>query len=232
MSSYKRHSCHLSRLVSIAVDAIVLAGGRGSRLAGADKAALVVAGKSFLERSLDAAEGAARIVVVGPRRDVPRQVTWTIEEPRGGGPVAAIAAGLNHVTDEAVAVVAVDLPFLTPDHLSTLGVAAREHDGAIYVDEGGRDQPLAGVYKTVMLREALARIGEPTGASVASLVHGFVLARIVDAIVTKDCDTAADLVAVERAFALASRRAGPLLPWRPAEPAHYSQGGSRCSRNG
>ncbi|TFD37384.1 molybdenum cofactor guanylyltransferase, partial [Cryobacterium sp. TMT2-10] len=50
----------------MSVDLIVLAGGRGSRLDGALKPAVEVAGRSLLSRVLDARGLARRVVVVGP----------------------------------------------------------------------------------------------------------------------------------------------------------------------
>src|SRR5204863_90328 len=73
-------------------DAIVLAGGAATRLGGADKPQLKVAGRSLLDRAVDAVHGAARIVVVGPEQQVDAAVTFCREDPPGGGPVAAIAA--------------------------------------------------------------------------------------------------------------------------------------------
>ncbi len=46
-------------------DAIVLAGGSGSRMDGADKASLTIAGTTLLDRVLAAVGGAATVVVVG-----------------------------------------------------------------------------------------------------------------------------------------------------------------------
>ncbi|XVV06848.1 molybdenum cofactor guanylyltransferase [Actinosynnema sp. CA-248983] len=64
-------------------DAVVLAGGRGSRLGGVDKAAVEVGGRTLLDHALDAVRGARRTVVVGPEKPVPG-VVWTREEPPGG----------------------------------------------------------------------------------------------------------------------------------------------------
>ena len=65
---------------------MVLAGGRGSRLGGVDKASVVVDGRTLLDHVLDAVALAELIVVVGPRKaDVPG-VTWAREDPPGGGP--------------------------------------------------------------------------------------------------------------------------------------------------
>src|SRR4051794_27690959 len=74
-------------------DAIVGAGGRGTRLGGVDKASLDVAGRSLLERVLDAVAAARTVVVVGDERPTGRPVRWTREQPAYGGPVAAAYAG-------------------------------------------------------------------------------------------------------------------------------------------
>ena len=48
-------------------DAVILAGGRASRLGGIDKTALVAKGSTLLERAVQAAAGAEKIVVVSAR---------------------------------------------------------------------------------------------------------------------------------------------------------------------
>ncbi|ANS79642.1 Molybdopterin-guanine dinucleotide biosynthesis protein MobA [Serinicoccus hydrothermalis] len=75
------------------VDLVVLAGGRGSRLGGRDKAAIVVGGRTLLARIL-ATDLGGRVVVVG-ETPVPEGVRRTVEDPPGGGPVAGIGAGLD-----------------------------------------------------------------------------------------------------------------------------------------
>ncbi|WP_290059801.1 molybdenum cofactor guanylyltransferase, partial [Amycolatopsis solani] len=90
---------------------IVLAGGSARRLSGVDKPDLSVGGKPLLARAVHALDGAVRVIVVGPRR-AGFDVVWTREPVPGTGPVAALAAGLAFVPDdaEAVAVLAADLP--------------------------------------------------------------------------------------------------------------------------
>lgn len=76
--------------------AIVLAGGRASRMAGTDKIRADVGGQSVLARVLAACEG-ARIVVVGPPElaDVVGGAGLLVREhPPFDGPVAACRAGL------------------------------------------------------------------------------------------------------------------------------------------
>lgn len=140
---------------TVGYDALVLAGGAGHRLGGADKAGLQVGGSALLDRVLAAVADAQTVVVVGPRRDTARPVRWTREEPPGGGPVAALRAGLGHVRSTQVAVLATDLPFLSPAQVAALVQAAEQGDGALLVDDNGREQYLAGVWRANALRETL-----------------------------------------------------------------------------
>jgi molybdopterin-guanine dinucleotide biosynthesis protein A len=76
-------------------DAVILAGGRSSRLGGSPKSRLVSGGRTLLEHSLQAARGAGTIVVVGPDPGPLQAGVLTCrEEPPFAGPAAAIAAGL------------------------------------------------------------------------------------------------------------------------------------------
>ncbi|WP_018349532.1 molybdenum cofactor guanylyltransferase [Longispora albida] len=130
---------------------VVLAGGSGRRLGGQDKAALVVGGRTLLERVLTAC-GHAFPVIVGPEQQ--------------GGPVAAIESGLRRLSPDTspsnaqggdlVAVVAVDQPFLTRKSLDVLAEAASGFDGAIYADDNGNPQWLCGVWRVTALRAAVS----------------------------------------------------------------------------
>ncbi|MFJ7987675.1 DUF6457 domain-containing protein [Streptomyces sp. NPDC096351] len=76
-------------------DAVVLAGGAARRLGGADKPGVRVGGRPLLDRVLAACRGAERTVVVGAPRPTVRPVHWTREDPPGGGPLAALDAGVR-----------------------------------------------------------------------------------------------------------------------------------------
>jgi molybdopterin-guanine dinucleotide biosynthesis protein A len=141
--------------VADAYDAVILAGGSARRMGGVDKPALLVGDASILDRVLRSVVGATSVVVVGPRRTTSRDVTWCREEPPGGGPVAALAAGLAEVAAHRVVVLAGDLPFVTPNAVDTLLDAAGGHDGALLIDHDGRDQLLAGTWRTEALRRAM-----------------------------------------------------------------------------
>lgn len=180
-------------------DAIVLAGGAGARLGGVDKPSLVVGGTTLLDGVLSALNAAGTVVVVGkPRESTARDVVFTQERPAGGGPVAAIAAGLTALPrplSEFVAVCAGDLVHFgqsTVDRLLATLEARGDADGVVLRDEHERAQWLAGVWRTESLVDALP--AEPANASVRATFGGLAVRRI-DALPGEafDVDSEADL---------------------------------------
>jgi molybdopterin-guanine dinucleotide biosynthesis protein A len=137
---------------------IILAGGRGSRLGGRDKPALIVGDRSLLGAVVAAgtAAGAHQVIVVGPRRPGLPGVRFVQEEPPASGPVPALRRGLAEAGEPWAAVLAADMPFLRPAHLSALLRAAEGHRGAVLADDAGRPQWLAGCWRTAALRGAAA----------------------------------------------------------------------------
>lgn len=151
--------------MTVHYDACVLAGGLARRLGGRDKPALRVAGRPLVESVVAAVPGAGRLIVVGPSRPGLPDAIFRREDPPGGGPIPALRAGLTEVTAPWVALLAADLPFLTAGHVSALLEAAgagaapvpyAERPGAVLVDDDGREQWLAGVWRTEHLARALA----------------------------------------------------------------------------
>lgn len=184
-----------------AYDAIVLAGGTARRLGGIDKPALEVNGMTLLDRALAAAAGAERVVVVGERRPTSYPVEWTFEEPAGGGPVAALAAGLACVESQRVLVLAADLPHISADIVGRL-FAAGDRD-VVAVDDEGRRQPLLALYDVERLRAALGVMGTRDRA-MRDLLERLDPVGIPVGSAATDCDTWED---VERARTGVSRSA-------------------------
>ncbi|WP_326741911.1 NTP transferase domain-containing protein [Streptomyces sp. NBC_01768] len=183
-----------------AYDAIVLAGGAAKRLGGADKPGIRVGGRALLDRVLAACADASTTVVVGGRRSTVRPVVWTHEEPRGGGPLAALDAGIRRTTAERVLVLSADLPFLGAETVATLLAAAGQgqRDGALCTDQEGRDQPLVAVYRADPLRRELALLatehGGLSGLPLRLLTPELDLARVAaDPLASFDCDTWEDI---------------------------------------
>lgn len=199
-------------------NAIVLAGGRSSRLGGTDKASLMFDGGTLLARTLAAVEGAGAVVVVGPfdPGELPDGVRSAREDPPFSGPAAAIAAGLDALAPDAVrytAVLACDMPYARTAVQYLLAAAASMAatasadgsatagpgddgagaDGLMAQDELGKLQPLAAMYKTDALTEAVrssrAGVGV-TGMSVFRLVASLQVVPVtVAAPATRDVDT-------------------------------------------
>ena len=187
-------------LPPLRLGAVVLAGGTAVRMDGIDKASLQIEGVTLLERALAATMSAAEVVVVGSPIAASRSVVWTREEPAGGGPAAGLLAGLDRflAAPDLVVVLAVDMPRVnagTVARLTWAVEASASVDGAVLVDEDGRRQTLAAVYRWAALQSARPKDrssaqGLPMHALVGDL-------RIVEVPVVgdeaRDVDTWADL---------------------------------------
>ncbi|BBC34751.1 uncharacterized protein SGFS_060450 [Streptomyces graminofaciens] len=181
-------------------DAVVLAGGAARRLGGADKPGVRVGGRALLDRVLAACAGAATTVVVAEPRPTARPVLWAREEPPGGGPLAALDAGLRHTTAPHVVVLSADLPFLEPGTVRRLLGALEGTDGVLLTDPDGRDQPLVAAYRADALRRELTALaaehdGGLIGLPLRRLTAALRLTRIADPVASFDCDTWDDIAA-------------------------------------
>ena len=159
--------------------AVILAGGTAARLDGADKASLEHAGETFLEHALAATRDAAEVVVVGDQVPTSRPVTFVREDPPLGGPVAGLVAGRRALArrPDAVAVLAVDMPFVTVSTLRRLlgRLGPGGTDGAVLTDADGRRR-LVLLLRTDALDAASP--ADPHGRSVGSLLSTLDLADV------------------------------------------------------
>ena len=174
-------------------DAVILAGGAARRMGGEDKALITIGATSLLQRVLGAVAEAERVICVGPRRSTAVDVEWTQEDPPGGGPVAALAAGLARVTAPVTLVAAVDLPFLQRTVVSRLVTACMDCEAALVVDETGFPQPLIAAYQTGPLRQRLSKLRDPRGAAMKDLLEGLPYSLLEAPGVALDCDTRVDV---------------------------------------
>ncbi|MEU6983898.1 DUF6457 domain-containing protein [Streptomyces sp. NPDC046324] len=187
--------------MTIGFDAIVLAGGGAKRLGGVDKPGLRVGGRALLDRVLAGCRQAGRTVVVGGRRATVRPVVWAREDPPGGGPMAALDAGLREVRADVVLVLSADLPFLGEDTgrlLLDALTAEPDADAALLVDAAGRDQPLVAAYRAAALRREVDLLttahGTLSGLPLRLLTQGLRIVRVTAGpLASFDCDTWEDI---------------------------------------
>lgn len=138
------------------ISAIILAGGRATRLGGASKGDVSVGDKTMLEAVTDACQAVGvrpeDITVVGQARTDHRII---VEDPPKSGPAAAIGAGMRFVETEAVFLLSCDLPFIAGalPHL----VANYGDDGVCF--GGERTQYLAGLYRTGAVAASIGKLG-------------------------------------------------------------------------
>jgi molybdopterin-guanine dinucleotide biosynthesis protein A len=201
----------------VIIDAIVLAGGRATRLGGTSKPALRYGERSLLQVAIDAVSAARQIVVVGSSSEVTAaapgaDVVVTREFPAFCGPAAAIGAGLdrlaiaNSAPADFTVILACDMPRVTELVASLLTALRTDSDGVVAVSPDGRTQSLAGAYSTRLLRESVAARRDASdldGLSVRALLSALAPASLdVPVGVTDDVDTWPD---AERLGVVAAR---------------------------
>jgi molybdenum cofactor guanylyltransferase len=161
------------------VTAVVLAGGASQRFP-PDKLSEVVDGTSVLDHALASLPEQFLIVVVGAVREVARSVIFTSENPAGGGPAAALVAGLRRALEEPSEVIVV-LPADAPLGGQAAGILLNRLNGepsadaVVGVDAQGREQPLQLAVRPAAA-EALVAAAGPRGAA------GVAARRLLDAL--------------------------------------------------
>jgi molybdopterin-guanine dinucleotide biosynthesis protein A len=190
-------------------DAIVLAGGRSRRLGGEPKALLRRGSERLLDRAIAAAAGARQVIVVGPAElPAPAGAVVCREDPPFAGPVAGLAAGIEHPArhSEWALVLACDIPGSAPAVAALLTAfdeqatdASPHFDALLAHPEGDRPQALVALYRVAALRAEFARRA-PADRSVWS-----VLDQLSWASVPAPAGSCADIDTFEAADALGWR---------------------------
>lgn len=197
--------------------AVVLAGGRATRLGGADKARVILDGQTLLERTLSAiGELSVAPVIVGPESAadaatrgsgfVRAGYRFVRESPVFAGPASALATGVAALASLPGATLVTVLPCdLQRPHEAVRALerwdAADSADGAILVSDGRR-QWTSFRARLEALQQATAAV--PVNESLRGILSELNLEEVsVPASVTADLDTLEQL-----------RRVGARLPIR------------------
>ena len=202
--------------------AIVLAGGRSSRLGGVDKASLRIDGERLVDRVVAAIRdrGISQPIVVGPPSVIPETAVGVREDPPFSGPLAALAAALPLVDPAATSVLLLSCDLAFPEQVLTAlaqeidersasetapadtgdapvrtKVLSGRSEALVLEDPDGRAQWLAGWYPLAGLREGLAALG--TSVENRPLRAAFTKLTVLPVSVARrtvhDIDTPADL---------------------------------------
>ncbi len=184
--------------------AIVLAGGRATRLGGQDKALTTFAGRPLIAHVLERLQPQVDDIVINCNRNQDRLAAFGLPlvpdaEPDFAGPLAGIAAALPHCRHEHVLVVPCDSPFLPRDLTTQLMAALASGKKLAVCHDGKRLQPLF-----MLLHHSLRDSLQDYLASGQHKVeiwcqsHDPVIVRINDSEAFINLNTPAELAAAEK----------------------------------
>lgn len=184
------------------LDVIIVAGGRGERVDGRDKATIRVDGQRLIDILLDDVSligDLMQVVVVSSREPELRPgVKLVAEDPPFSGPASAVAAGVAALAGEAsaeTAILAVDAPqsaTLIPDLRAELHSAEESPDAAIIEQNDGVLQPLCAVWRTAALHQVMDTL-DTEGLAVRELVGHAHVVKVAGDGAERDYDTLAEL---------------------------------------
>ena len=130
------------------ITAVILAGGRATRMGGQDKGLVQLAGRPMIAHVLAALAPQVEWLVVNANRNLDRYAAfgWPVvrDEDTGFlGPLAGLAAGMRAASTALVMTAPCDCPLLPPDLASRLHHALEESGADIAVPhDGERLQPV------------------------------------------------------------------------------------------
>lgn len=137
-------------------EAFILAGGASSRM-GTDKSQLPLEGQTFTERIAETLlKLTDSVSVVGRDSNLPSVADVYPHWGALGGLHAALAACKR----EWAIVVACDLPFVTAELFSFLAEKRVDHEAVVPIQEDGRPQPLAALYRVEPCRQRAVELIE------------------------------------------------------------------------
>jgi len=185
--------------------AVILAGGRGQRMGGAeDKAWVMLQGRPLITHVIERIQPQVGQLFVSANRDLDRYstlgVTTVVDRwPDQRGPLAGIASVLAVITTPYLLIVPCDTPFLPADLAARLATAliANAADAAV-AHSAGRAQPLCALARRT-LAPALDAHVEAGGAKVMQwwAARHTVQVEFADARAFTNINTPADVGAAE-----------------------------------
>jgi len=137
--------------------AVILSGGKSSRMGGQDKAMIEIAGMPIVENTIDILESIFDeiLIVTNDIRNYEYSGIRVVRDViKDIGPLGGIYTGLSSVNKEAVFFVACDMPFLRRDVVLNIINAFKNSDCDVLLPRvGDRIEPLCAVYKSFLKGE-------------------------------------------------------------------------------
>ena len=139
------------------LQAFILAGGASRRM-GTDKSKLVIHHQTFTERIAETLfEVTDSVTLVGKALDDSTLPKVPDVYPQWGA-LGGLHAALAACSREWAIIVACDLPFVTRELFSHLAALRLDHEAVVPLQQDGRPQPLAALYRADPCRERAAAL--------------------------------------------------------------------------
>ena len=189
------------------ITGMVLAGGRGSRMQGADKGLVEWQGRPLALHALERLQPQVGSLAINANRNLPTYQAWQVPvwpdaDDRYPGPLAGLLAGLTHCTTDWLVTVPCDSPLFPADLVARLCIAASDAGAPIAMAatealEGTEAQPVF-LLAHRSLREPLAQAIERDERRVRRWAQGqgCAMAVFTDTAAFGNANTAEDLAAL------------------------------------
>jgi molybdenum cofactor guanylyltransferase len=140
------------------IEAFILTGGASRRM-GTDKSQLLIDGQTFTARIAQTLlKLTDSVCLVG--REVDSSLPSVPDVYPEWGALGGLHAALTACAREWAVVVACDLPFVTAEFFSFLAEKRMDHEAVVPVQEDGRPQPLAALYRVEPCRQRATELIE------------------------------------------------------------------------
>ena len=144
-------------MINQEVTALVLAGGRGRRMGGADKGLIELQGKPIIEHILEALEPQCDHIIINANRNIDRYAVYghpvladSLDDYQG--PLAGFATGMKHAKTKYVITLPCDAPDLPHDLVRRMMQTLNDQKAEIAVaHDGERMQPVYALIRTSLL---------------------------------------------------------------------------------
>jgi molybdopterin-guanine dinucleotide biosynthesis protein A len=185
------------------IHGVILAGGEGRRMGGADKALLLLDGRPLVSHAIDRLLPQVEALAISANGDPARLARFglpVIADDERRGPLSGILTGLRRAAAQGASHLVsapVDVPFLPPDLVPRLLLAAE--DRPVLARAGGRVHPVAALWPVTLapaLADFLASGAKPKVMDFAA-AQGAVTADFPDDGAFANVNTPEDLAAAE-----------------------------------